>query len=188
MDTNNMSKKNSLVVIISIVLLAGVLFLGATIFMPYVTATKDYKSRVAPYENVVIYGEVNMTYGDLMNVSLFDFARIYYEHGDEMWSDPSFRMVYVGFVVVLGALALVSALFAFFRKPIAVMVINLLSMGVFMLQRWDYMDRGVVPSDNYNWGIGYYIYYLIWIIVFVIAVILLVAKIKEKREMRKSTS
>ena len=71
--------------------------------------------------------------------------------------------------------------FAFLKKPVAVIIFNILSFGVFNLQNWDYTDRGVIPSSSYDWGAGYYIFYVAAFVTLAGAIWLLVNKILAKK-------
>lgn len=59
-------------------------------------------------------------------------------------------------------------------------IFNLLALGVFYLQCWDYKDRGIVPSDLYKWGIAYYIFYIAAFVVIAAAVLMFIHKKSEK--------
>lgn len=84
----------------------------------------------------------------------------------------------------LGVFALFALLFAVLRKPIAVMVFNVLSLLAFAVQYYDFSDRGVVPSDHFSWGWGMYLYVAAFILTVVCAIVTLI----DRRRMRKQTS
>ena len=45
---------------------------------------------------------------------------------------------------------------------------------------WDFSDRGVISSDNYGWGFGYYLFFVAAIVAVVGAIWLIAAKRQAK--------
>ncbi|WP_289093272.1 hypothetical protein [uncultured Bifidobacterium sp.] len=82
--------------------------------------------------------------------------------------------VTLGITIAIGVFALFALLFAVLRKPIAVMVFNVLSLLAFAVQYYDFSDRGVVPSDHFSWGWGMYLYVAAFILTVVCAIVTLI--------------
>lgn len=66
-----------------------------------------------------------------------------------------FVILYVVLVALIGGGAAVAALFALGRKPVGCTIFGGLSFGAFRLMNLDFIDRGVIPSDSYDWGIAH---------------------------------
>ncbi|MBM6699342.1 hypothetical protein H7U32_03195 [Bifidobacterium pullorum subsp. saeculare] len=55
-----------------------------------------------------------------------------------------------------------------------------MALGAFLLQNYDFSLRGVVPSDTYAWGAGYYLAFVGVVAGFAGAIWLIVAKHRVK--------
>ena len=152
--------------------------------MPFASATDEYKEALEKFSDSMYIEELNMTNEEAINISLFEFIRIYSsETGKEISNDLS--IVYV--VVVIAAFAvfaLLTLLFSILRKSIPVIVFNILTFAVLRLIIWDFEDRGVISNSRYDWGIAQYIGYIGIAIVMVGAVALLVVKMKDKKQQK----
>ena len=84
---------------------------------------------------------------DLKNVSLVKYAQIYFCLSEE------FGIFYIVLVALVGNGALIAVLFVLGKKPIGSIIFGTLSFGVFHLLNQDFANRGVIPSDSYDWGI-----------------------------------
>lgn len=165
-----------------VVALVGAVLMAISIFLPYSSATKEYAENLNAYPDVVIYEDLDMTAKDIVDMSMVEYATVYSELSEELWGDASNGAIYVTLVVLIGGFALLTALFAALKKPIATAIFGLLSFGVFSLQNVDYTDRGVVPSSSYEWGFGYYLFFIAIALVVVGSIWMLVSKIRNKRE------
>ena len=164
--------------------LVGAIIMLATVFLPYATATEDYAEVLGSYPDEIVYEELDMTAKDIMNISMVEYAIVYGNLSEQFWGDAAHGIMYVVLVALIGGFSLLAVLFAVLKKPIAVMIFDILAFGVFSLQNWDYTDRGVIPSSSYDWGAGYYIFYIAAVIVLVGAVWMLVTKIRTKRQLK----
>lgn len=162
-------------------MLMGSLLLVATLFMPFASATEDYKERLEEYSDLMYIEELDMTNGDAINISLFEFARIY-SVAAEMGLSKNVSIVYMVIIAAFGVFALLTLLFSVLKKPIAAIIFDLLAFGVFRITKWDFEERGVIPNSSYDWGMAQYICYIGIIIVVLGAVAFLVAKIKDKKQ------
>lgn len=164
-----------------IVALIGSLMLIVTLFLPFASATEDYKEYLQEYSDEMYVEELNMTNGDAVNISLFEFGRIYAAAADWGMSES----IAIACLVIISAFTLftiLTTLFSVLKKPIVAMIFNLLSFGVFWLIKWDFEDRGVIPSNSYDWGIAEFVCYIGFAVVMVGAILLLMAKINAKRQ------
>lgn len=177
-QTNSKSKK---FLYPFLAMLIGSLMLIVTLFMPFASATEDYKERLVEYSDSMYVEELDMTNEEAINISLFEFARIY-SVAAEMGMSKSVSIACIVIIAVFGAFALLTLLFSALKKPIPAIIFNLLAFAVFRITKWDFEDRGVIPNSNYDWGMAQYICYIGIIVVVVGAVALLVAKIKDKKQ------
>ena len=158
-----------------LVLSAGPLLEIITLFLPYAVA-KDKNIEYATYLT-------NATGMNAVDPSMVDFIRVYMSADSEYLSGVQ-AYVTLGITIAIGVFALFALLFAVLRKPIAVLVFNVLSLLAFAVQHYDFSDRGVVPSDHFSWGWGMYLYVAAFILTVVCAIVTLI----DRRRLRKQTS
>ncbi len=152
-----------------VAVLIGSLMLVITLFAPFASATGDFKERLQEHSEEMYEEELNMTCGDAVHISLFEFGKMYYTAADKGVSkDVSIACVVI--ISIFAVMTVLTLLFSVLKKPIAIIIFDLLAFGVFRLIKWDFADRGVMPSSNYDWGMAQYICYVGIVIAFVGAV------------------
>ena len=130
----------------------------------------------------MIYEEIEMAAGEVVNISMVEYASLYSKMSEQLFGNSGFGVFYAVLVVLIGLFAALTVVFSVIKKPIPVIVFSVLSFAVFSIQNWDYTDRGVIPSDSYNWGLAYYIFYVAFVLLIGGAVWLIVAKAKSKKQ------
>lgn len=161
-------------------ILAIILF--ASVFMPYSTATEKYKDIIKYIPDEITQAQIGLDSDDIINVSMVEYAKLYAENSDDYFDDEFFGFFYVfiaGFVALFSLLCLIAALT---KKPILLIILDILLFLALAVQCWDYADRGVIPSRSYDWGFGFYVSFICVGLIFIFAIWLLVAKIKNKKE------
>lgn len=142
----------AIAIIVSIVTIIG-------LFLPYISATEDYASYLKTIKDQKIYESADMTAGDMREVSLFEYAKVYYQAGEEIFKDKNagiFYSVMFGSPAILG---LMLVLFAARKKPILMFLFSILLGLMLYLINWDVADRGIMPNYNRVWGIAHSMYY-----------------------------
>lgn len=162
--------------------LIGVLIIIGAFFMPIATATEEYREHLEKYADYMNVEEINMTNEDAIDVSIFDFARMYGVLLDTGNKDLGVLMLIV--IGVIAAGSVLALLMVFAKKPIATIIFSALTMGAEWLLLWDFKDRGVFPGDDYGYGLAYYLYYVGAAVILAGAVWMLITKIKLKKEVR----
>ena len=166
-----------------IVILAAIAVI-AVFFLPYVSSTQEEKQFIEIQKNIKPLESVDMSLADFKDVSLFEFAKVYYGGGEELFGDATFGFVYTAIfcsVVFFAVLVLLSALI---NKPILAIIFSVLAGGMTYLINWDIRDRGGSPQDGMKWGIGYYLLYAIVVIMFICSIWMFVDKRKEKKRQK----
>lgn len=92
---------------------------------------------------------------------------------------PHAAALYVIIPILLGLFTLAILVFSILRKPILVLIPNLLAVGLFALECWDYTDRRVVGYTA-GWGGAFYLFIIAVAIIFGGAIWLLISKVKNK--------
>ena len=161
--------KKKIIVVSFLAMLIGSIMLIITLFVPFASATDDHREYLEKYANTVSIEELDITNEQLLDVSLFKFARIYSAlSGMEISRDISISCI--AMISVFAFFALLTLLFSILRKAIPVIIFDLLTFVVFRIIQWD------------DGGIALYIGYIGVVIVMAGAVTLLVMKIKNKKQ------
>lgn len=162
--------------------LCGVILLIMAFFLPYAASNAEYGEWLSSNADGMYAEEIGMTNGDAIGISPFELFRMYI-HGASNYSGnmQTISIICVVVIGLIGGFTILCTLFAALRKPIPLIVFDILTFVVFLLMNFDFEDRGVVPNSNYDWGIAYYLYFIGISVTFVGAVWLLIAKIKEKK-------
>ena len=97
-----------------IAMLIGSAILLLTLFMPFASVTDEYKEALEKFSDSMYIEELNMTNEEAINISLFEFIRIYSsETGKEISNDLS--IVYVVVIAAFAVFALLTLLFSISR-------------------------------------------------------------------------
>lgn len=176
-EVNVAKKKMMLPFVITVV--CSVLFL-LTVFLPYATAKPEHKAWLREHAELDYVEEIGMTNGEAVDLSLVEFMRIYAEAiRQDMQKEISIACIVI--IAIFTGLSVITLLLALFKKPIGVMVFDVLAMVAFRIIHFDFEDRGVIPSSSYDWGITNTLVYVFGVCVLGVAVWLLVTKIKYKK-------
>lgn len=167
--------------------LIGAIIIVTAFFLPYSSATTEYKEHLESYSQELYFEEINMTNGDAVNISLLGFARMY-GAAAKLGMSQIVGTICLVMISLIGIFSLLTLLFSALKKPIPALIFDLLVFGTFSLLSWDFKDRGVIPSSTYDWGISYYLYCIGAVIIFAGGVWLLVEKIRAKKQKTTITS
>lgn len=156
------------------------LLLTLTIFLPFGSAKKDLRERLQKHPDTIILESPKMTNRDAVHMSLLEYGKIYHEIGDKQIRTGA-GIFYTIFIASFAGCTILTLLFSLLKKPVIIMIFDILSLCIFSLLRWDFKDRGVIPSSKYDWGLAQYICYTSILLILISAIILLISKIKMKR-------
>ena len=159
--------------------LIGVLIMVIALFLPYMTAVGDMAEYIEKYPDRVEIESLEMTASDLANVPVISVSNII----TGVYGEDDGQIANIIVIVFCGCLAL-TALLAILKKPIAVMIFDLLTGGVFFFLNF-LMKEDFISDDKYAWGIGYYAILIAAIAIFAGAIWLLVTKVSLKREAKR---
>lgn len=180
-DSNQiLERKNPKITLPFVATLIGVLIMVIALFLPYMTAVGDLAEYIEQNPDRIEVESLELTAGDLANIPVVSVGNIETcVYGED---DGTIANV---IVMVFGGFLVLTALFVILRRPIAVMIFDLLAGGVFFfltfLIRKDFID-----ADKYAWGIGYYATIIAAVVILAGAIWLLVTKISSKRESKRA--
>ncbi|MDE5576066.1 MAG: hypothetical protein K2J11_01590 [Oscillospiraceae bacterium] len=165
-----------------IIALCGVIMLIAAFFLPYAAADSEYKEWLVDHADGMYAEEIGMTNSDAIGISPFEFLRIYiYGASNYSGSNQTISVICIVMIGLIAGFTLLCTLFAALRKPIPLIVFDILTLAVLLLMNYDFESRGVISNGRYDWGIASYLYFIGFTVTFVGAVWLLIIKIKAKK-------
>lgn len=145
----SMTTSGQLGTIATVLTIVFAAMLVAAFFLPYASAVEEYRAVLGQLsENP--FGVANE---ELADISLLEYVRIYLNAAPE-----AFVAVYVPLTVAPAVLGALTLLFSSLRKPVPAIVFSVVTLGVTSLLSWDFEDRGVLPSDTYDWGVARWVY------------------------------
>ncbi|MBE5864775.1 MAG: hypothetical protein E7292_01005 [Lachnospiraceae bacterium] len=149
-------------------------------FMPYASAKGERREYLIKYADSMYMKEIGMTYADAVHISLFEYVRMY----AEAINQDMHKVISIVCLVLIGIFAgftLLTLLMALLKKPIGIIIFDLLALGAFRIVCFDFQDRGVVPNSSYSCGIAGYMVYATGVVVLAGAIWLFVEKRKAKK-------
>jgi len=162
-----------------IVTLAGILILVIALFLPYMTAVGDMAEYIEEHPDRVEIESLDLTASDLASIPMISVSQLCtgaYGEDEGMLANV--------IVAVFGGFLVLTALFTILKKPIAVMIFDLLTYGSVAFLNFMMKEDNFIGADKYAWGIGHYITLIAIAIVFAGAVWVLVKKIITKKQLK----
>lgn len=150
-------------------------------FLPYISASNDYRNYMATRADEKPFEGTDITVADMMDMSLFEYAKTYYQGGDAIFRSSGSGVFYGVLISSIAGFALLVLLAAWRKRPILTLLCDLLMGGAFYLVNWDFVDRGIMPDSNRVWAIAYHLYYPLVAIIAVCAVWMFVVKRRLKK-------
>ena len=177
-------KKNKLPISFIIALIVSLIAIVSFI-LPYISSTEKYREYLESQGDKHASDSVDMTYRDMKDISLFEYAKTYFQGGKEILHDETAGIFYGVLMSSVGVFSILVLLAVLRKKPILTFILNALLGGVCYLVNWDFVDRGIMPSSNYVWGISYYMLYACIAVIAFCAIWMFVAKRKIKKRRQR---
>ena len=177
MDQITKQNLNKKLAVPFVVTLVGVLIVVMALFLPYMTAVGEMAEYIEKFPDRIEIASLNLTAGDMKNISVMSVSKLItgvYGEDDGLVANV--------IVFTFGGFLALTALFTILKKPIGIMIFDLLSFGTFVFLN-SLMKEDFIRADKYAWGVGYYIILIMILVVFASAVWLLVKKIAEKKKL-----
>lgn len=156
-----------------IVALIGVVVIIAAMFLPYMNAQGKLAEYIELLDSIELEEENISATPSVVSVSKV-ITTVYGE------DDGKIAEI---IVLVFGGFVALTALFVILKKPIAIMIFDLVAFGSFSFLNFA-MKEDFIDPDKYAWGIGYTIIQGAIAVVFATAIWMLVKKIIIKRELK----
>lgn len=151
------------------------------LFLPYASATEDYEERLMDNADEYMEEDIEFTCEDAVNMSLAEYVRGYsYYAGEGIQEGTAIASIVI--IVAFGAFSVLAMVMSLLKKPIAIMVFDVLAMLAFKIINFDFDDRGVIGNKRYDWGVANWLTYVLGVVVLVAATWLFIAKRKLKKQ------
>ncbi|MDR4019482.1 hypothetical protein [Bifidobacterium sp.] len=140
-----------------VLLVVGAVAMAVSFFLPFASAKGDYAEYLKQYGDRVYTAEAGLHNKDVVGLSLLTFLRIYIaglQSGKLLGGMYLEAVICITLMVVIAVSSLLILLFGVLKKPIAAIVFSVLAVVAFYALRWDFDDRGVLPSSQYGYGIA----------------------------------
>ena len=160
----------------------------AGFFLPFISATQDYRDYMADQAGDKPFDGVDITVGEIMDMSLFKYAKVYFQGGDTFFNSGGMGTFYGVLMCLIPGLALLVLLAAWRGKPVLTLILDLLMGGTFYIVNWDFVDRGIMPSGDRVWAIAHHLYYPLVAIIAICALWMFVVKRRMKKTIELSQS
>lgn len=184
MSQNSIFLKNQIRIPFLVTLIAALLAV-VMFFLPYITMTGMNRERIENSGEVYLYDSGMLRAKDMAGLSLFKYAKIYFQYGTDIMGSSTSANFYGILMSVVGGLILFALLAVLGKKPILIIILDILLCGTCYIVYWDFVDRGIMPREGSAWGVAYYGLYICTAIIAVGAIWMLVVKKKIKREAKK---
>ena len=175
-------EKEKKVNIFKIVIIVACVILFVGLLLPYETSTEEYKEQLQENPEAINVKEVNLTNKDAINISIIENFKIYSygmnNSNGNSWLAGESTINFILTIVLIVSVILV-LLFTIFNKRILSIIFGILLLGSSLLMNYDIVNRGVIPSTKYTYGISYYLYPIMAIVILVSIVILIVKNRKK---------
>lgn len=158
-----------------IIAIVGNALMLLCIFLPYASATKNSPYR--QYADEIIDG---VRAGELADPSLFKFVTLYNKLKDNVAGGSEVATIIMVLVIAVAVAVILALIFASVSKGIPSLVFSVIGFMLFLVLNWDFSERGVISSDNYGWGFGYYLFFLAAIVAVISAIWMIAAKRRAK--------
>jgi hypothetical protein len=154
-------------------------------FLPYISATDEYRAYINNRSDEKPFNTVDITIGEMADMSLFTYAKTYFQGGEELLRSKGNGIFYGILMSAVAGFAVLIILTALGKKPMLTLIFDIFMAGSFYLINWDFIDRRIMPDNNRVWAISYHLYYPLAAIIAVCAIWMFVIKHKVKKEAKK---
>ena len=158
-----------------IITLIGAILMLVMLLLPYASANSEHKDYLIEHSDDMYVQEIGMTNSEAVNISLVEFVRIYSEAINENINKET-SIVCIAIIAIFAVFALITIILTLLKKPIGIIISDLLALVIFSIIHFDFKDRGVIQNRSYDWGITNYLTYIVGGVIIIGAVWMLIAK------------
>ena len=171
-------EKKILKVLIFVMCIIGII----SLFLPYESSKGEYREYLKKNPDAINMPEVGFTNNDVVDISLVENFKLhnfvinnYYE--DKLYDDALFNMVPTIAIVV--TIVLIS-LFVLLDKKVPIIIFDVLLVISLIILNYNITSKGIIPTDNYTYGLTYYLYFAIASVILVSTIYMIIVDKKKK--------
>ena len=171
-------EKKILKVLIFVMCIIGII----SLFLPYESSKGEYREYLKKNPDSINLPEVGFTNKDVVDISLVENFKLhnfiinnYYE--DKLYDDALFNMVPTIAIVV--TIVLIS-LFVLLDKKVPIIIFDVLLVISLIILNYNITSKGIIPTDNYTYGLTYYLYFAIASVILVSTIYMIIVDKKKK--------
>ena len=168
----------------SIIIVLGLFALGG-LFLPYEKSIGEYREKLQEYPDMVNIQEVDFKNSDVIDISIMENFKVYQyavensNGNDWLYGESLINIILTITLIVSTILVLI---FAIFNKKVLIIIFDVILAISSLAMNYDIVDRGVIPSSKYTYGISYYLYIIIAVIILIWSIILIIKRNQPKTE------
>lgn len=154
------------------------------LFFPYEKSTGEYRQNLKDNPTRVNVEEVNFTNKDVIDISILENLKVYCYAMNNTSGDDWIRgeaTVNVIISSILIASIILITLFTLLNKSILTILFSILVGICSFLMNFDIVERGVIPSSKYTYGIAYYLYVPLAIMTIICSILIIINNKKQKK-------
>ena len=171
-------EKRILKILILVLCIIGII----SLFLPYESSKGEYREFLKKNPDATNMPEVGFTNKDVIDISLAENYKIYSfainnYYSDELYDDALFNIVPTIAIVVMIVLI---AIFVLLDKKVPIIIADILLVISLIILNCHVTSRGIIPTDNYTYGLTYYLYFSIASVILVSTIYMMITDRKKK--------
>ncbi len=153
------------------------------LFLPYEKSIGKYRQSLKDNPTIMNIEEVNFKNKDVIDISIIENLKVYtYAMNNSSGNDwiQGESIINVIITIALITSIVLTILFALLNKSVLIIIFSII-MGISsILMNYDIVDRGVIPSSTYTYGLTYYLYVPLAITMLICSIINIINSKKKK--------
>ena len=153
------------------------------LFLTYKKSIGEYRQILKDNLTTMNIEEVNFKNKDAIDISIIENLKVYsYAMNNSSGNDwvQGESIINVIITIALIVSIVLTILFSLLNKSVLTIIFSII-MGISsLLMNYDIVDRGVIPSSTYTYGLAYYLYVPLAIIILVCSIINIINSKKKK--------
>ena len=150
-------------------------------FLPYIVATENYSQYLESRASEKLSPSTDLTVGDTKEMSLFEYAKVYYQARLDIYRNEETGIVNAVTVAMIGVAGAFAFLCAWGKRPILLLFSTIIMGGAFYVTDWNFKYLGIAPNNNYRWGIAHMLLFPVAVALLFCAIWMFIAKKKDKK-------
>lgn len=171
-------EKKILKILIFVVCIIGII----SLFLPYVSSKGEYREYLKKNPDVINMPEVGFTNKDVVDISLVENFKLHSfvinnYYSDELYDDALFNIVPI---IVITVTIVLIAIIVLLDKKVPIIILDILLVVSLLILNGHITSRGIIPTDNYTYGLTYYLYFAIASVILVSTIYMMFIDKKKK--------